>query len=332
MNYMEAQRHYNMPYSAYEKQKALNLLKQSTFEFAAHRYHCTVRSLYRWRRLYDGTLQSLCNKSSRPHTPHPNRHTDEEIKHIKDVMHRNPHIGLNELYGKLRLNYAYTRNPVSLYRFLRKNGYYEQVKRRTEYKPKPYQTPECLGEKWQMDVKKVPWECATIALPSDCDYYQYTVIDEASRERFIYPYREQCAESTVDFVCRAILYFRYKPLVIQTDNGQEFTFLRQIKNDKIHLFDKFCRKYKIEHKTIKPRTPRHNGKVERSHRNDNERFYKWLKFYSYDDLLLQMKSYLERSNNIPSSAIHPRGGRKCEWLTPRQKRAELLQLDYAVTE
>ena len=34
-----------------------------------------------------------------------------------------------------------------------------------------------------------------------------------------------------------------------------------------------------------PRTPCHNGKVERSHRNDNERFYKYLSFYSYDDLI-----------------------------------------------
>ena len=42
-------------------------------------------------------------------------------------------------------------------------------------------------------------------------FYQYTVIDEASRERFIYPYREQSSYSTIDFVKRAIAYFGYKP-------------------------------------------------------------------------------------------------------------------------
>jgi hypothetical protein len=35
-------------------------------------------------------------------------------------------------------------------------------------------------------------------------FYQYTCIDEASRERDIYHYFEQTAESTVDFVQRCI--------------------------------------------------------------------------------------------------------------------------------
>ncbi|MDY3087703.1 MAG: IS481 family transposase, partial [Oscillospiraceae bacterium] len=55
--------------------------------------------------------------------------------------------------------------------------------------------------------------------------------------------------------------------------------------------------------------------VERSHRNDQERFYNYLKFYSYDDLLIQMKRYLKRSNNIPMAVL--------DWKSPLQKRAEL---------
>lgn len=50
-------------------------------------------------------------------------------------------------------------------------------------------------------------------------FYQYTIIDEASRERFIYPYKEQSSYSTVDCVKHAIVYFGYKPITIQTDNG-----------------------------------------------------------------------------------------------------------------
>ena len=50
-------------------------------------------------------------------------------------------------------------------------------------------------------------------------FYQYTIIDEASRERFIYPYKEQSSYSTVDFVKHVIVYFGYKPITIQTDNG-----------------------------------------------------------------------------------------------------------------
>ncbi|MDY6147090.1 MAG: IS481 family transposase, partial [Peptoniphilaceae bacterium] len=51
------------------------------------------------------------------------------------------------------------------------------------------------------------------------------------------------------------------------------------------------------------RTPRHNGKVERSHRNDNERFYSRLSFYSYEDLLVQMKRYVYKSNQLPMQTL-----------------------------
>lgn len=278
--------------------------------------------------MYDGTLESLDNKSHRPHTPHPNAQTAEEIKHIQDLLRRNPTIGLNELYEKLRLNYAYTRNPATLYRYLRRTGFYENKPRKTPYKPKPYDTPLHIGEKWQLDVKFVPFECRTTSVRGDRHFYQYTVIDEATRERFIYPYEDLCATSTVDFVRRAIVYFGYKPKTIQTDNGSEFTYTRQTRDDKEHLLDKFCRMHCIAHKLIKPRTPRHNGKVERSHRSDNERFYRYLKFYSFDDLLKQMKAYLQRSNNIPISTLRGTNGKR--WLTPLEKRADLLYKDFGL--
>ena len=73
-----------------------------------------------------------------------------------------------------------------------------------------------------MDVKHVPSACYVGRMPDK--FYQYTVIDEASRERFIYPYKEQSSYSTIDFVKRAIAFFGYKPETIQTDNGSEFTY------------------------------------------------------------------------------------------------------------
>ena len=304
--------HYNYPMSASYKLSALNLLgKLPKFKICS-RYHITKTTLNRWIRRYDGTIESLENKSHRPLTAHPTAHTEEEIKHIKDLIKRNPHIGLNELYGKLRTNYAYTRNPSSLFRFLKKNKLYDQVKKEP-YKPKPYETPLLPGEKWQMDVKYVPMECKATCISGTDRFYQYTMIDECTRERFIYAYREQCASSTIDFVMRSILYFGYKPKIIQTDNGQEFTHLAN--TNRKHLLDQFCKKYKIIHKLIKPRTPRHNGKVERSHRNDNERFYKYLKFHSFEDLQKQMRAYLERSNNIPSRVLG--------WLSPVEYRKKL---------
>ena len=88
------------------------------------------------------------------------------------------------------------------------------------------------------------------------------MLEEASRKRFIYAYRETGGYSTCDFVKRAIIWFGYAPDTIQTDNGGEFTHTKKTK--RIHPFDSLCAELHITHKLIRPRTPWHNGKVERS--------------------------------------------------------------------
>ena len=209
-----------------------------------------------------------------------------------------------ELWYKLKLNKGYTRHPVSLYRVLKRIGYYNEIniKGTSKYVPKKYDTPKELGKKWQIDVKFVPKECKADNLPFDKKYYQYTCIDEASRERFIYHYEEHTPANTVDFAYRCFLFYGYKPEEIQTDNGTEFTW-NQDKMKTIHPLQQLCINENIYHHKIRPRTPRHNGKVERSHRNDNERFYNYLKFYSLEDLRYQAKLYLKRSNNIPMATL-----------------------------
>ena len=277
------------------------------------RYHISRASLYRWNKRYDGTKKSLMDKSHRPNSAHPNAHTEEEIKWIKDYHRRNPDISVCELYGKLIREKNYKRHPGSLYRIFVKLGFRKEVestKKKKKHNGK-YDTPTELGIKWQMDVKYVPEACYSGT--DGQKFYQYTMIEEATRERFIYPYMEHSSYSTVDFVKRAIEYFHYAPDIIQTDNGSEFKHTANTK--RIHPLDVLCNQYHIIHKTIRPRTPWHNGKVERSHRNDQERFYNYLKFYSYQDLLLQMKRYMYRSNRIPMQLLG--------WLSPVEYRAKL---------
>lgn len=301
------------PHDLSTKFNAVNLYRNGNpISFVCRRYKISKASLMRWNKKFDGTKESLIDKSHKPIKPHPNAHTEQELKWIKDYIKRNPNISMIELYGKLRINKGYSRHACSLFRVLRKLGYYKQKQHQyKKYSPKPYNTPENIGVKWQLDVKYVPRDCFVGKVPDK--FYQYTVIDEASRERFIYPYREQSSYSTIDFIKRAIVYFGYKPITIQTDNGMEFTYT--MNTDKIHPFDSFCNSLNIEHKLIRPRTPRHNGKVERSHRNDSERFYKFLSFYSYDDLKYQMKNYLKRSNNTPMQTL--------DWLTPLEMRQKI---------
>ena len=61
--------------------------------------------------------------------------------------------------------------------------------------------------------------------------------------------------------------------------------------------------YVIVHKQIRAYTPRHKGKVERSHRKDNERFYSKHSFYSLADLQDQLKRYNREYNQTPMRAL-----------------------------
>lgn len=286
--------------------------------YVCRKYHISRSSLYRWLKKYNGTTESLVDKSHKPKTPHPNSHTIIEITNIKNLLRKNPNITLNELWYKLKYNYNYTRHIGSLYNFIRKNNLnnrYKIIKNTSKVKHnKKYYTPFFLGYKWQIDVKYVPKECKSSILPFDKNFYQYTCIDEATRQRFLFWYEEHTPTNTVDFIQKAIKYYGYSPKEIQTDNGIEFTY-NQADIKKVHPLDEFCKNNNIKHHKIRPRTPEHNGKVERSHRNDNERFYSFLKFYSLEDLREQGKKYLKRSNNIPMAVLG--------YLTPKEKRQQL---------
>ena len=64
------------------------------------------------------------------------------------------------------------------------------------------------------------------------------------------------------------------------------------------LFEKTAAELGIRHKLIRPYTPRHNGKVERSHREDQKLFY------SLDDFVKQLAVHNRRSNNLPMRPLH----------------------------
>ncbi len=115
-----------------------------------------------------------------PHS-HPNQHTEAELKLIRDMRRRNPHLGMVELWHRLRQR-GYTRRPESLFRVMRKLGLFPQAKKRPTYKPKPYQQMTYPGQRIQVDVKVVPRRCIT---DPELRLYQYTAIDEFTRLRFL---------------------------------------------------------------------------------------------------------------------------------------------------
>ena len=291
-----------MQHEVTTKLYAVRLYRQVRYiQYVCRRYHISKASQMRWNKQYDGTMESLASKSHSPQTPHPNAHTEEELSWIRNLHRRNPNISVCEMYGKLREEKACNRHSESLYCVFVRLGYRrkaESTKKKSKY-PGKYDTPAKLGVKWQIDVKYVPKVCC-VGQDNEV-FFQYTMIEEASRKRFIYAYKEQSSFSTVDFVKRAIAFFGYVPKIIQTDNGGEFCHTAKTK--RVYPLELFCMENGIAHKTIRPRTPWHNGKVERSHRNDQERFYNHLSFYSLGDLQLQMKRYLRQSSNSPLSVL-----------------------------
>ena len=56
---------------------------------AARKYKTNRQYIYRWKNRYDGTWDSLRDRSRRPHH-HPDQHTDQELKLIRDMRRRNP--------------------------------------------------------------------------------------------------------------------------------------------------------------------------------------------------------------------------------------------------
>ena len=108
---------------------------------------------------------------------------------------------------------------------------------------------------------------------------------------------------------------------VQTDNGMEFTkrFSTSGK-ETLTLFQRALKEHGIRHKLIRPFTPRHNGKVERSHRKDNERFYATHTFYSFQDFSQQLQVYNRRDyNQFP---MRPLG-----WKSPLTVLKEFIQYD-----
>lgn len=269
---------------------------------AAIRYKVNRQYIYRWRKRYDGTLQSLADKSHRPHH-HPNQHTPEELKLITDMRKRNTNAGLVVFWVKLRQR-GYSRSITGLYRILRRQGQMAIKPPNPKYIPKPYEKMFYPGQRVQIDVKVVPTACIVGDAQGE-KFYQYTAIDEYSRFRYLEAFKEQSSYSSAVFVEHLIKKFPFKIECIQTDNGQEFTkTYGNSKNPKPTMFESKLSELGIHHKLIKVYTPRHNGKVERSHRKDNEYFYATHRFYSFDDFAKQLKVHNYNYNKFPMRPLN----------------------------
>lgn len=161
------------------------------------------------------------------------------------------------------------------------------------------------GELIEIDVKYVPGHIANKR------YFQYTAIDTASRWRYLNAYDEQTTHRSILFLKEVIERFPEKIQAIKTDNGSIFTNYYCGTNKRsdmtvrtLHALDMFCQEKNIIHYLIDPGKPAQNGTVERSHREDQEKFYERNKFKDFKELRKKLKKWNMYYNDLEHCGLN----------------------------
>ncbi|WP_224278212.1 IS481 family transposase [Nocardioides lacusdianchii] len=230
---------------------------------------------YKWLKRYeDEGFEGLKDRSSAPHNS-PKATNAEVVEKILWLRQRY-HFGPGKIAMYLERYHQIKISPSGVWRILHKAGVgrlpaSQRYKRReTRWKRYEKQRP---GHQLQVDVKFIE---PLGQKGRKKRYYQYTAIDDCTRLRVLRAYPRNDQQTAIAFIDHVLSKLPFAVDQVQTDNGQEFGSAFHW-----HLIDKG-----IGHIKIKPRTPRLNGKVERSHRIDSEEFYRLLEGEVIDDARL----------------------------------------------
>ena len=260
----------------------------------ALRYHISRKTLYKWKNRWDGTPESLCDQSRRPHKTREG-HNEHWIRLIRRLCKKHRWTDIIVAYQEAVQRYAY---PFTYQTFKKRERELLEAKKskRRKRKNKPYKRASYPGQKVQVDVKFVPGDCVA-GSEGGKKYYVYIAVDECSRWTYRQMYDEHSTYCADLFLQELIRNVPFQIRMIQTDNGSEFTkqLLTSDKTD-LTLFEQRMKEYGIQYHRIRPATPRHNGKVERQNRLDQDRFYDHLRMFSLTDGRNQLAAYQKKSN------------------------------------
>lgn len=241
-------------------------------------------TFYRWRKTYSEEGEAgLITARSVPHK-HPQKtppEIEEKILHLR----RTYHLGPMRIMWYLERYHGIRVSDATVYRILKSNGL-NRLPRGTRVRKihtKRY-NKQVPGHHIQMDVKFLIFKGKG---GRKIKRYQYTAIDDATRVRALKVYERHTQANAIDFVDHIIEKFPFRIQQIRTDNGHEF----QAKFH-WHVEDKG-----IRHAYIKPSSPQLNGKVERSHRSDQQEFYQLLSYKGDVDLEAKLDEW-ERFYNF----------------------------------
>lgn len=259
------------------------------------------RSLERWLTKYRKHGEAgLEPKSTRPKT-NP-RETPIRIKEKVIELRKETKLCAKKLKWKLeKENIVLHKNTIQ--KIIKKEGLVRKYRVR-KLKYKYIKVPLSKGELVEIDVKYVPDSI------KNKQYYQFTAIDCASRWRYLKIYDNYSNSDSIDFLEELIKVASFRIHAIKTDNGTNFTnrYVGYSKssdpvNPRLHALDILCQKHNIIHYLIDPGKPAQNGKVERSHRTDQEMFYNRNEFKTLKELKEGIRLWNEEYNNLEHCAL-----------------------------
>jgi transposase InsO family protein len=178
------------------------------------------------------------------------------------------------------------------------------------------------GQRLQMNVKYVPYPVAGEKA------YSYVIVDECTRWRYAQTFHSLDEGTTIRFLDQVIAVCPFPIHCIQTDNGQELTYrLNPVARHLEYRVTGWCTHRGIQHRLIPPGVKELNGKVERSHRLDEQWFYwrapshdldafnpsqrEWLRYYNAERLhggigyITPIEKLQERAEALETEAVAP---------------------------
>ena len=260
------------------------------------------RSLERWVALHKaGGEEALEPKSTEPKTQP--KETPIWIKERVIEIRKDTEKCALKIHWQLEKEGVYI-DERTVGKILKKEGLVRKYRvRKITYKYiKAVRKP---GELLEIDVKHVPGKVAGRR------YYQYTAIDTASRWRYLAVYDEQTTYHSIRFLQEVMNVFPHKITSIKTDNGSIFTNYytsctkrSDLTAKTLHALDVFCTQNNIVHYLIDPGKPAQNGTVERSHREDQQKFYEKNKFRNITHLQKKLKEWNTYYNNLEHCGLN----------------------------
>lgn len=260
------------------------------------------RTLERWLSSYKKNgLDGLEPKSTKPKT-NP-KETSIRIKEKVIELRKETKLCAKKLKWKLEKE-GVILHKNTIHKIIKQEGLTRKYRTR-KLKYKYIKIPLNKGELVEIDVKYVP------DLIGNKQYYQFTAIDCASRWRYLKIYDDYSNFNSIKFLEELIKVAPFRVRAIKTDNGSNFTnryagYLKSSDplNPRLHDFDLLCQRFNIIHYLIDPGKPQQNGKIERSHRTDQEMFYERNKFKTLEVLETKIKLWNEEYNNLEHCSLN----------------------------